>query len=58
MYNEKFVVIDQIIEHIEKNIYFRDVNNFINRVKNMKFFKNVDLIRQNLYICFRNTILT
>ena len=57
MYDEKFAVINQIIEHIEKNIYFRNVNNFINRVKNITNIKNVELIRQNLYICFFNTIL-
>ena len=58
MYDEKFVVIDQVIEHIEKNIYFRNVNDFIDRVKNITNIKNVELIRQNLYICFRDTTLT
>ena len=58
MYDEKFVVIESVIEHIEKNIYFRDVNDFINRVKNMIDVKSVELIRQNLYICFRDIALT
>ena len=38
--------------HVEKNIYFRDVNDFIDRVKNMTNVKNAKLIRQNFYICF------
>ena len=58
MYDEKFVIIESIIEHIEKNIYFRNVNDFIDRVKNMIDVKNVELIRQNLYICFRDIVLT
>ena len=58
MYNEKFVVIDNFIEHINKNIYFQNVNVFIERVKNIIKVKEIKLIRQNLYICFKNTILT
>ena len=56
MYEIKFVVIENFIKYFDKNIYFRDVDIFIDRVKNMIVIKNVELIRQNLYICFRNTI--
>ena len=57
-YDDKFVVIEKIIKHVDKNIYFRDVNDFINRVKNMINVKSVEFVRQNLYICFRETTMT
>ena len=57
MYDEKFVVIDEFIEFIDKNIYFRNVIYFIDRIKNMIEIKKVEIIRQNLYICFRNIVL-
>ena len=58
MYEFKFVVIENSIKHFDKNIYFRDVDMFIDRVKNMTIVKNVELIRQNFYICFRDIVLT
>ena len=58
MYNEKFVVINGFIEHINKNIYFRNVNVFIEQVKNIIKIKEIELIRQNFYICFKSTTLT
>ena len=58
MYNNKLIVIDEFIVHIDKNIYFCDVTNFIDCGKNITNVKNVELIRQNFYTCFRNTILT
>ena len=57
MYDDKSIVIENFIVHIDKNIYFRDVTNFIDRVKNMTNVKNVELIRHNFYTCFRDTIL-
>ena len=56
-YDDKFVVIEKIIKHVDKNIYFRDVNDFIDRVKNMINVKNVEFVHQNLYICFRKTTM-
>ena len=58
MYEFKFVVIEISIKYFDKNIYFRDVNMFIDRIKNMTIVKNIELIRQNLYICFRDIVLT
>ena len=58
MYDEKSIVIEKFIMHIEKNIYFRDVNDFIDRVKNMTNVKNAKLIRQNFYICFRKIVFS
>ena len=56
MYDEKSIIIEKFIMHVEKNIYFRDVNDFIDRVKNITNVKNTKLIRQNFYICFRNIV--
>ena len=58
MYDGKSAVTDNFIEHVDKNIYFRNVNDFIDRVKNMIDVKEADMIRQNLYICFREIALT
>ena len=56
MYEIKFVVIENFIKYFDKNIYFRDVDMFIDRMKNIIVVKNVELIRQNLYIYFRDII--
>ena len=45
MYNNKFAIIDDFIKHINKNIYFQNVNNFINRVKNIIDIKKTKIIR-------------
>ena len=58
MYDEKSIVIEEFIMHVEKNIYFRDVNDFIDRVKNMTNVKSAKLIRQNFCICFRNIVFS
>ena len=58
MYNDKFAIINDFIKHVDKNIYFRNVNNFIDRVKNIIDVKKTKMIRQNLYICFCETALT
>jgi len=51
MYNDKFVVINNFIKHINKNIYFRDIYFFIKRIKNITTIKNANLLCNNLYIC-------
>ena len=49
MYDDKFIdANDEFIEYIEKNIYFRNVHLFIERVKNLTVVKNVDKIWNNL----------
>ena len=56
-YDSKIVVIEENMKHFDKNIFFRDVHNFIDRIKNMIIIKNDKLIRNNLYICFKNHVL-
>ena len=48
MYNDKFVKNETIIEHIEKETYFRNVYLFFERVRNLALIKNIEIIRENL----------
>ena len=57
MYNEKFVIIDNFIEYVDKNIYFRDVYLFIEQIKNIITIKKIDIVRNNFYICLRDNVL-
>jgi hypothetical protein len=57
-YDEKFTTIDDTMQLVDKNTYFRNVHLFIDRVKNIIVIKTIDVIRNNLYICLRDTIMT
>ena len=41
----------------DKNVYYRNVHLFVERVKNLIVIKNVIMIKQNLNICLRNYAL-
>ena len=56
-YEDKNVIIDNFIEHVDKNIYFRDVHLYIEKIKNMLIFKKIELIRHNFYNCMREHAL-
>ena len=55
MYNDKSAVIDNFIKYINKNIYFRNVTYFIERVKNIIKVKKIELKFLYLFLkhCFR-----
>ena len=57
LYNGKSINNNEVITHTNKNIYFWNVHLFIERVKNLIIIKNVELMRDNLWTCFWNTIL-
>jgi hypothetical protein len=57
MYENKFAVTDEFIEHAEKNIYFRNVHLFLKRVKDVTKVKDAAQIRENLFICLRDLAL-
>ena len=57
MYNEKFSTNDDFVKYADKNIYFRDVHLFIERIQNIVKIKNFEMIRNNLYICLRDKIM-
>ena len=56
MYDGKSVIIENFIEHIRKDIYFRDVHLFIERIKDMIIIKSAKMIKNNFYICFRDIV--
>ena len=57
IYDNKSTNIDQVMKHAEKNIYFRDVHLFLNRVKDMILIHEDQFVRENLFICLRDTAL-
>jgi hypothetical protein len=57
MYDNKFTFTNEFIKHAEKNIYFRNVHLFLERVKNVIRMKNVNQVRKNLFICLRELTL-
>jgi hypothetical protein len=57
MYENKFIVTEKFIEHAEKNIYFRDVHFFLERIKDVAKIKNAAQIRKNLFTCLRELTL-
>ena len=57
MIRKKNVIIDNSIEYSNKNTYFRNVHFYIEKIKNMTLFKNVDVIRTNFYNCMRDHAL-
>ena len=56
-YENKNVIINNSIEYVDKNIYFRDVYLYIERIKNMSILKKIELIRHNFYNCIREHAL-
>jgi hypothetical protein len=45
------------VMHAEKNIYYKDVHVFIERIKKMIIVLDFEMIKKNLFSCFRETIL-
>jgi hypothetical protein len=58
IYDEKILVTVEFMQHVEKDIYFRDVHLFLDRVKNFVMTKEVEIERNNLYTCLRESIMT
>ena len=54
----KSAVIDNVIEHFDKDTYFRDIYIFIERIKYIAQIKEDTIVRNSLYICLRETVLT
>ena len=57
MYDDKFVKNETAIEHIEKETYFRDVHLFVERTRDIAMIKNVEMIRENLWMSLRDIAL-
>ena len=56
-YDDKTIVIDDSIIHVDKKIYYKNVHFFVNRIKNMITIKNKKFFRENLWICLRSRAL-
>ena len=56
-YNNKTTVIALVIEHVEKDIYFKNIHVFIERVKDMTIIKKNKAVKRNLYNCLKNIVL-
>ena len=57
LYDNKSIAIDDSIELADKNTYIRDVHLFIDRVEDMTRIRDSELMRNNLYICFREIVI-
>jgi hypothetical protein len=57
MYDNKSTFTEEFIEHVDKNTYFRNVHLFLKRVKDVIRVKDVNQVRENLFICLRRLTL-
>ena len=57
MYDDKFVRNETVFEHIGKKTYFRDVHLFIKRARDIVAIKNIEIIRENLWMSLRGIAL-
>ena len=49
MYNNKSMIIENFIKHVEKNVYFQNIYMFIERIKNMIIIKKIKFF-ETIYI--------
>ena len=56
-YEDKFFVIASSMTHFDKNVIFRDVHVFVNRVKELITIKRAKLVRNNLSTCLKEQAL-
>ena len=57
MYDSKSINTEQVMKHADKDIYFRDVHLFLDRVKDMTLIHDDQFVRKNLFICLRDIAL-
>ncbi len=57
MYENKSALTKKFIKHVEKDIYFRNVHFFLERVENVARMKNVIQVKKNLFTCLRDLTL-
>ena len=48
---------DASMKHAGKNIYFRNIHLFVTKIKEIAMIKKNQLIRNNLWICLKDTAL-
>jgi hypothetical protein len=57
IYDEKFTITTDSMQHVDKDTYFRDVHLFIDRIRNIAIIKEIETVRSNLYTCLRDTVM-
>ena len=58
MYDNKSTIIDDSIDNVDKKTYYRDVNLFIDKIKNIIEIDDSNVFKQNLWICLRDIVFT
>ena len=56
-HENKLVFINQTVKHFNKNIYYKNVHVFIEKIKKMTIVLKFEIVRKNLIICLKNTTL-
>ncbi len=57
-YDEKILTTIESMQHAKKNIFFKNIHLFIDRVKNFAMIKDYDTMKNNLYTCLRDMTMT
>ena len=57
MYDNRSINIGQVMKHTGKDIYFRNIHLFLDRVKDMTIIHDDQFIRENLFICLKSAAL-
>jgi hypothetical protein len=57
-YDEKILTTVESIQHADKDIFFRNIHLFIDRVRNFAVIKDYDAVKNNLYTCLREMTMT
>ena len=55
-FENKLTVTENVITHSEKNIYYKNVYVFVEKIKKMTIIFDVKIVRQNLSSCLRKTV--
>ncbi len=54
IYDDKILTTAESMQHAGKDIFFRDIHLFIDRVKDIIVIKDAEIVRNNLYTCLRD----
>ena len=55
-YEKKSAAIEKILTHSKKDIYYKNVHVFVEKIKEMIIIFDVEQIRRNLFFCLKDTI--
>ena len=55
-FESKSVITDKLLKHSKKDIYYKNVHVFTERIKKMIIVLNADVVKRNLSSCLRDTV--